>query len=217
MKYRIGLIGAPGAGKTRLASAIKRAMPEENFLVVDNYVEKICKKLDMAKGVDASYLPNMHIVSTREQEVRKASLESRNFIVCGTIFESLCYSGFHAEVIANSPGDQDTKSSLLAREVNSAQLFAYMALDTMMYLTHLFYLPITDPEIIVAVSKHNDPSSPPGEEEVLDKTIQDALQRFGNPATVLKEKHSENLNRVLETLRSEQNGPDAAEADVAGE
>lgn len=214
---RIGIIGAPGAGKTRFASALKRSMPENNFLVIDGYADKLNQKLEMSLGIEASYLPNVHIASLREQEVRKAVIEERNFIVCGTMFETLCYSGFHTEVIANGPGTNEQKNTILMREVTAAQMFAYMAIDTSQSFTHLFYLPITDPNLILAISKKDNPNEPPGENEAFDKTIQDALRRYGNPATVLKDKHHKNVQAAIEIIKSEKNGTPADENPVSGE
>lgn len=200
--YRIGIIGVPESGKTRLAAALKRQMSDLKFQIVDGYVEKLQERLQMSIGLDATYLPNIHIASTREQEIRRLQVEEKNFIVCGTLFDTLCYSGFHAEIIANSPGSDEMKNSLLIREMTTAQMLAYMAVDSLSSLTHLFYLPITEPELLVAIANKQNPDEPPGEREALDKTIQDALRRFGNPATVLKEKHSANVKTAINAIRS---------------
>lgn len=215
-KVRIGIVGVPGSGKTRFASALKRQMPDLKFQICDGYVEKLQDRLQMSSGLDATYLPNLHIASVREQEIRRLNVEDKNFIVCGTIFDTLCYSGFHAEIIANSPGDEDVKNGLLVREMTSAQLFAYMAVDSVSTFTHMFYLPVTEPDLLVAVHNRNNPDEPPGEMEALDKTLQDALRRFGNPATVLKEKHSANVKTAIEAIRSGLDGADN-ESPVAGE
>lgn len=216
-ELRIGVIGVPGSGKSRFASAIKKAMPDKNFAIIDGYVDKLSRKLEMAVGVEATYLPNLHIASAREQEIRRYHLEDRNFVLCGTIFDTLCYAGFHSEIIASSAGDQDEKTSVLAREISAAQTFAYMCVDTYSQFTHLFYLPVTDPELLVAVSNRENPDLPPTEVEAMDKTIQDALRRYGNPATILKGKHSKNVEDALEILKSGNNGPSNNEAAVAGE
>lgn len=213
----VGIIGVPGSGKSRFAGSLKRAMPELSFSVVDGYAEKLKDKMQMSLGIESTYLPNIHIASAREQEIRKAVLEERNAIVCGTMFDTLCYTGFHAEIIANAPGTQDEKSSVLMREMTAAQMFAYMAIDSFASFDHMFYLPITDPELLVAISSREDEAAPPGELEALDKTLQDALRRYGNPATVLKGKNNQNVKQAVEILKSGQNGTSRNEAALARE
>lgn len=213
---RIAIIGVPGSGKSRLASAIKRALPEHQFQVVDGYAEKLQQKLEMSLGVESTYLPNLHIASYREQEARRLCLEDKNFIMCGTMFDTLCYTGFHAEIIANASGDRDEKNGVLMRELTAAQLFAYLTIDSFATYNYVFYLPITDPNLLVAVSNRDDDNKPPTEMEVFDKTLQDALRRYGNPATVLKEKHSKNVQRAIEVIKSGKNGT-SNETPVAGE
>lgn len=216
-KTGIGVIGVPGSGKSRFASALKRALPEYNFSVIDGYAEKLSQRLKMAIDIDATYLSNVHISSLREQEIRKNILEEKNFIVCGTMFDTLCYAGFHAEIVANTAGNQDSINGFLAREMTAAQMFAYLAIDTYSNLSHLFYLPITDPELLVAVANKDNPELLPGNSEILDKTIQDALRRYGSPATILNDKHSKNVQRAIEIIKSGENGTHADTNSVSGE
>jgi hypothetical protein len=213
----IGVIGVPGSGKSRFAGSLKRAMPEMSFSIVDGYAEKLANRLDMSLGIESTYVPNIHIASYREQEIRKSTLENKNTIVCGTMFDTLCYTGFHAEIIANAPGTQEEKSSVLMREMTAAQLFAYLAIDSFASFDHMFYLPITDPELLVAISSRDDKDAPPGEMEALDKTLQDALRRYGNPATVLNGKNNQNVKNAVEVIKSGKNGPNRSEAALVGE
>lgn len=213
----IGVVGVPGSGKSRFAGSLKRAMPEMSFSIIDGYADRLAEKMQMSLGIESTYLPNVHIASAREQEIRKAVLEEKNAIVCGTMFDTLCYTGFHAEIIANAPGTQEEKSSVLMREMTAAQLFAYMAIDSFASFDHMFYLPVTDPELLVAISSRDDEEAPPGEVEALDKTIQDALRRYGNPATVLKGKNNQNVKQAVEIIKSGKNGTDRSEAALSRE
>jgi hypothetical protein len=81
----------------------------------------------------------------------------------------------------------------------------------------MFYLPITDPELLVAISSRDDKDAPPGEMEALDKTLQDALRRYGNPATVLNGKNNQNVKNAVEVIKSGKNGPNRSEAALVGE
>lgn len=206
----IGLIGAPNSGKTKLANAIKRNFPEKNFVIIDKYAERLGESLGMTIGYNTTYIPNMHIAITREQETRKAYLADKNVIVCGTVFDTLCYTGFYAESVANG-ADEDIKEFSLQREVNAAQMFAYMTIDTLNIVSHLFYLPVTDTESLLATPV-SDPEAVPSEREILDKTMQEALRRYGNPATVLSPIHSKRMPTVLEILNAGE-----PEADSSGE
>lgn len=211
----IGLIGVPGSGKTKLANAIKRALPEDNFIIIDKYVDKLASQMKMNQGIDASYIPNLHIAVHREQEVRKQYLNEKNLIVCGTIFDTLCYTGFYAETVAQSPIDDELKNFSIQREVNAAQLFAYLCVDTLNAMTNLFYLPVTNPESFAAIP-FNDKNAMPGENEILDKAMQEALRRYGNPATVLSPVHSKRISTVLEALKNDADGK-RSETDSSGE
>jgi hypothetical protein len=208
----IGLIGVPTSGKTKLANAIKRAFPEKKYIIIDKYVEKLSPQLKMSTGFDATYIPNLHIAINREQEMRKAFLAGQNVIVCGTVFDTLCYTGFYAETVAQS-ADEDIKNFSLQREINAAQLFAYLCIDTLNVVNNLFYLPITDPDSLAAIPA-NDVNGLPGDNEILDKAMQEALRRYGNPATVLPPIHSKRMPTVLETLNAD---GQRSEADSSGE
>lgn len=205
MNKVIGLIGVPGSGKTKLANSIKRSMPEENFVIIDKYVEKLGKSLDMNIGLDGSYVSNLHIASQREMEFRKAYLSGKNVILCGTAFDTLCYTGFYAETIAQSPMDDEMKSFSIQREVAAAQVFAYFCIDTLNAMTNLFYLPVTNPESL-AVMPFGKPDELPTDSDVLDKAMQEALRRYGNPATVLSPIHSKRSTTVLEELNKNADG-----------
>lgn len=206
MSKVIGLIGVPGSGKTKLANAIKRSFPEDNYVIIDKYAEKMGKSLEMNIGIDASYIPNMHIAVFRENETRKNYLADKNVIVCGTAFDTLCYTGFYAETVAQSPVEDNIKDFSLQREVAAAQVFAYFCIDTLNVMSALFYLPVTDPESLAALPFGKEKDSVPTEKEILDKAMQEALRRYGNPATVLSPIHSKRTPTVLEALKKNADG-----------
>jgi len=90
---RIGLLGAPGSGKSKLA----RALGEEHGLkVVDNYVQRLQKKTDLALGPWSSYPEHFMVASKRLEEEYAAGFDKR--ITVTTILDTITYAAFHADV-----------------------------------------------------------------------------------------------------------------------
>lgn len=96
---RIGILGAPGAGKSAFAQKLATALRTErgevkrqSVRVVDGYVNNLAKKTGYAYGIFASYPQNMQILFerwTREQEAEHAGCEV--LISVGTLYETVLY------------------------------------------------------------------------------------------------------------------------------
>ena|SRR5271166_184999 len=96
---RIGILGAPGSGKTafsqKLATALRTERGEvkrQTVRVVDGYINNLVKKTGYAYGIFASYPQNMQVLFerwTKEQEAEHAGCEV--LISVGTLYETVLY------------------------------------------------------------------------------------------------------------------------------
>jgi len=97
---RIGILGAPGSGKTvfaqKLATALRTQRGEskrQTVRVVDGYVKNLQKKTGYAFDIFGTYPQNYQILFerwTREQEAEHAGCEI--LISVGSIYESILYT-----------------------------------------------------------------------------------------------------------------------------
>jgi hypothetical protein len=143
---RIGLLGAPGAGKSKLAKRLKKELEArfqtETYPIVDNYVSKLAKQTGRAYGHWANYVDNLNVGFKRyELEVNAGD----NLITCGTILDTITY-GFS---IADLDVQRNAQRRTMA--INIATLNALMKtqgwLFTQMFAYDVaFYLPVTNSE-----------------------------------------------------------------------
>lgn len=98
---KIGVLGAPGAGKTKFASGLAKQLGikhrDQSVKVVDGYVQNLQKRTGLALGPWASYAENMMIAGNRESArlVKKAD----NQITVGTIMDTMVYCMVHSDVV----------------------------------------------------------------------------------------------------------------------
>lgn len=83
---RVGIIGAPGVGKSKMARALAKELSDHR--VVDNYVGKLQKSTGLAYGVWANYLENMSVAFKRHELEAQISKS----ISAGTIVDTLAYA-----------------------------------------------------------------------------------------------------------------------------
>lgn len=143
---KIALVGAPTAGKTALAEAIRDTLGYE---VVDGYIERIAERSDNSLGHFASYLGNLQVAIGRwEAERLAASGNAKStaaIITCGTIIETVVYNGLQALVQARADSESMTLRALQndKRSSLSMMMLGVIAGDTNDY-DHCFYLPLPD-------------------------------------------------------------------------
>ncbi len=90
----IGIMGAPGSGKSSLARALATKLNERDdfrskWTVVDDYVPKLAKRTGLSYGHNATLPQNMEILFerwTREQEVEEKG---------GQVIASVTYAGMY--------------------------------------------------------------------------------------------------------------------------
>lgn len=98
---RIGILGAPGSGKSAFAKVLatklraeKGEVKRQTVKVVDGYMDSLQKRTGYAFDIFAAYPQNLQILFerwTREQEAEKAGCDV--LITAGTLYETILYTG----------------------------------------------------------------------------------------------------------------------------
>jgi energy-coupling factor transporter ATP-binding protein EcfA2 len=138
---RIGIIGAPGSGKSVFAKALATQLRREGQEVrtVDGYVNNLIKKTGYAYDIFATYPQNLQILFerwTREQEAEKAGCNT--LITAGSLYETILYTGLRVN------------SDLSLKADKGVQMQGRVAMETMGVIQSLiaihdllFFLPYT--------------------------------------------------------------------------
>ena len=92
---KIGILGAPGAGKSAFARGLAKSLGDTN--VVDNYVQRLQKSTDLALGPWAPYHENLMIAGVREAARSKKS-DSKHQITVGTIMDTMVYVMAYSDI-----------------------------------------------------------------------------------------------------------------------
>lgn len=92
---KIGLIGPPEVGKTKVARALGKRF---GLKVVDNYVQRLQKSSGLALGPWSSYSEHFMVMGVRMAEEHKAG-DKR--ITVGTQLDTLTYAALHSDVVLN--------------------------------------------------------------------------------------------------------------------
>jgi hypothetical protein len=100
-ELRIGIIGAPGSGKSAFAKTLatnlraeKGEVKRQTVKVVDGYMDSLQKRTGYAFDIFATYPQNLQVLFerwTREQEAEKAGCDV--LITAGTLYETILYTG----------------------------------------------------------------------------------------------------------------------------
>ena len=99
---RIGILGAPGSGKSAFAKSLATAIRKERgsppvlqpVKVVDGYMDSLIKRTGYAYDIFATYPQNLQILFerwTREQEAEKVGCDT--LITVGSLYETILYTG----------------------------------------------------------------------------------------------------------------------------
>jgi hypothetical protein len=131
---RIGLIGAPGSGKTDLAWAIEKAI-SGNVNIVDEYVMHVEAEFNYKADRWATYIVNLAIAIERFKWEREAQDEFPVLVTCGTVLDTTVYMAAEVELMAD-PGHEGWQR----RSVASLATIGCMVDDLYTY-DYSFYLP----------------------------------------------------------------------------
>lgn len=83
---RIAILGAPGAGKTKLA---RRLAKEFDLTLVDGYTQRLQRSTDLALGPWATYRENYMVAGARLAAEAKVK---DNYVVVGTVIDTITYA-----------------------------------------------------------------------------------------------------------------------------
>lgn len=135
---RIGILGAPGAGKSKLVRALAK---EHGLTPVDGYVQRLQKATDLALGPWASYSEHFMVAGHRLAAENKAGLDKR--VCAGTIIDSIVYAAVKSDV-AMAAGPDAARAVYLSAQA-SMQGLALIYSETWDYDIS-FWLPYSEEE-----------------------------------------------------------------------
>src|SRR3954468_16758885 len=103
MPLKIALVGSPQSGKTELSKQLETALSPRKVVLVDDYVDELSKRTNLAFSHYANYFGNCQVAVTRYNAECAAQLKQETVVTCGTILETTVYTALHA--LANSKTD----------------------------------------------------------------------------------------------------------------
>lgn len=137
---KIGIVGAPGAGKTQLAEGIVEALTEQRtFTTVDDYVPALSQVTDVAYGHFAGYVGNFQVAFERLRIEQATNRVFGHTITCGTVIDTMIYAAMYSQFASDNAPD---KRAEFARVSTTMHMFGMLVHDTLDY-DLIFYLPFT--------------------------------------------------------------------------
>jgi hypothetical protein len=180
---KIGIIGAPGSGKSKFAKDLGKAY---DLAIVDNYVQHLKDNTNLELGYWASYSENFMIAGVR------MAIEHRykNAITAGTILDTILYCAIKHDIISyqNETVRQAAQISEYAK-VNSAMNGMGMMYTESWLYDLAFYLPLEEQ----AVSKDSL-------NIVIDNEIPNLLEVFNAPVITLTGNHDDKVRLAKEVI-----------------
>lgn len=185
---KVGLLGAPGAGKSTLARRLKRTLNEGDWKVIDKYVDRLSDRTDLAYRYFATYEQNLQIAFERwtlEQEVRATGFNS---ITCGTLYETALYCAIKTHRWTDDPM---VRAEEALRAETTMRTIGMMEVDLFDY-DLLFWIPYSEKTL-----QREDI----GWDLVVDRKIPDVLDGYFRNAIVLNKTEKENAKNAADIIR----------------
>lgn len=192
------LVGAPESGKTELARQVATAL--DNCGIVDDYIDVITKRSDIAMSHFATYIGNMMCAVGRLEHERTAAKQWDNLVVCGSLIETSVYQAINAYTHATTTDDPGFREASDKRTQVTMVWLSMLRADSWDY-DLAFYLPFS--EEYKTEDDHKWSS-------VVDDQIKAAAEAFDIDLITLPTDSDARLEIVLEKVRE---ANEATEAD----
>lgn len=152
---KIGLMGVPGAGKTKLAKALAERF---DLTVVDGYAEWVTDHYDWVLGSYASYAGNLAVAL--ERHARENRLRE-NFVSCGTLLDTVTYQ---------AASQTDIEDDFDWRRQSGALITLGAMIEDMLSYDFIVYLPTgTDDDYLATI----------------EQGLEEAMEIFATPSTAV--------------------------------
>ena len=186
---RIGIIGAPSSGKSKLAKSMRLSLnrdgEEQAWKVIDGYVDELTSRTDTTYGPGAGYIENVQIMSYRWLLEDEESKKGYHTITCGTIYETFCYA---AMLNVNPVADEQAR--LYQHQIVSTMMNFFALVEPAGRYDRVFYLPWPE-------ERQHEHSW----DAVLNAKLPDILSMCGVTCTVLTGSHRDKLRDALKVTR----------------
>lgn len=212
----LGLVGAPGSGKTKVAEAFAALVEEHNLLdtpltILENPTKEM-EDYGLALGLEATYDVNWLLTAKQmEQEIalRTSKDGPQSFVTLGTLIERLAHAGLRVEQLGTGLETPQTKD-LLMREMHATTLISLLMVDTFHY-SAVFYLPLPDQIEIPGQTQDNT-------NKRIDHAIRLAMERFRIPVVGLNGDAQTQAQTMFDIIKqsAEQQPTEEGEVDDTG-
>jgi deoxyadenosine/deoxycytidine kinase len=200
---KIGVIGAPGAGKSKFARKLAYGLGQHVFdkppTVIDDYVPKLEKQTGYAYSYFATYAQNYQILFHRWTLEQAAEAKGHNIITCGTMYETICYAAIKANEASMNQDDMDefvrARTAMTALGMLETVIFDY---DILLYLPY-------DGKTLLDKGRSYD--------TVIDRKVPEILEGHFKSALPLRGTDRENVKYATEVVRAIRDQAETSEAD----
>lgn len=195
---KIGIVGAPGAGKSEFARRLKTRLSEDlfpdSFYIIDNYVQDLQEDTGLALGPWAAHFENYMVAGIRFAAEAKYAKEDT--ITVGTILDTITYTLIlgSIDLTDDYSNDQFVESQTA---INGMALLYGQTWDYNM----TFYLPLNGPGDKLWHSK-------------VDKTLPGVIDSFLVPNTFQLDGTTEERLDIATRLIQEAEKPEGSEDGV---
>lgn len=194
---RIGILGAPGVGKSKLARAIGK---KHEITVVDGYIQRLQKQTDLALGAWSSYSEHFMVAGHRLAAEAKVGDDKR--ITVTTIIDTITYAAVKSDVTMGK-GPEHARAVYLSAQ-GAMQGLSLIYSETWDY-DIVFWLPYSD------VQRREKSGT---WELALDSAYPAVLESFEVPyAYAVEGSHSDRFNFINETIEMIKNADQTPETD----